>query len=139
MEELYHCRWNEEEVYKLLKSRVEVKNFSGKTAQAVKQDFHAKVFLMTLCAAYTHPIEERIKAKYKADQTRKFDQKINRTNALPMIQDILIIIFIRKQFTKALNAFDDVVESTRKIIRTGRSEPRNKKQKKPYSMNYKRL
>ena len=30
MEELYHSRWNEEEAYKLLKSRVEVENFSGK-------------------------------------------------------------------------------------------------------------
>lgn len=139
MEELYHSRWNEEEAYKLLKSRVEVENFSGKTAQAVKQDFHAKVFLMTLCAAYAHPIEERVMAEYKADQTRKFDQKINRTNALSMTQDILLMVFIRKQFDKALDAFDNVVASTREIIRPGRSEPRNKKPKKLYSMNYKRL
>ena len=139
MEELYHSRWNEEEAYKLLKSRVEVENFSGKTAQAVKQDFHAKVFLMTLCAAYAHPIEERVMAEYKADQTRKFDQKINRTNALSMTQDILLMVFILKQFDKALDAFDNVVASTREIIRPGRSEPRNKKPKKLYSMNYKRL
>jgi hypothetical protein len=139
MDELYHSRWNEEEAYKLLKSRVEVENFSGKTAQAVKQDFHAKVFLMTLCAAYAHPIEERVMAEYKADQTRKFDQKINRTNALSMTQDILLMVFIRKQFDKALDAFDKVVANTREIIRPGRSEPRNKKPKKLYSMNYKRL
>lgn len=139
MEELYHSRWNEEEAYKLLKSRVEVENFSGKTAQAVKQDFHAKVFLMTLCAAYAHPIEERVMAEYKADQTRKFDQKINRTNALSMTQDILMMVFIRKQFVKALHTFDIVVANTREIIRPGRSEPRNKKPKKTYSMNYKRL
>ncbi|HBE42418.1 MAG TPA: IS4 family transposase, partial [Bacteroidales bacterium] len=41
--ELYHYRWNEEEGYKLFKSRLEVENFSGKTALAVKQDFFAKV------------------------------------------------------------------------------------------------
>ena len=41
---LYHYRWNEEGAYKLLKSRIEMENFSGKTAKAVKQDFHAKVF-----------------------------------------------------------------------------------------------
>ena len=46
--ELYHYRWNEEEAYKLLKARVELENFSGKTARAVRQDFYAKVFLMTL-------------------------------------------------------------------------------------------
>lgn len=39
---LYHYRWNEEEAYKLLKSRVEIESFSGKTAKAVKQDFLPK-------------------------------------------------------------------------------------------------
>lgn len=51
---LYHYRWNEEETYKLLKRRIELENFSGKTAQVVKQNFHAKVFLMTFCVAYAH-------------------------------------------------------------------------------------
>jgi hypothetical protein len=54
---------------------MEVENFSGKTARAVKQDFHAKVFLMSLCAA-SHPIEEKVVEEYRADQTRKFDQKL---------------------------------------------------------------
>jgi hypothetical protein len=136
---LYHYRWNEEEAYKLLKSRIELENFSGKTAKAVKQDFHAKVFLMSLCSAYAHPIEEKVVEEYKVDQERKYSQKINRTNALSMTQDILIAVFIRKQFDKALKAYDSVVEKTREIIRPGRNVPRNKKPKRCYSMNYKRL
>lgn len=139
IEELYHYRWSEEEAYKLLKSRVEVEAFSGKTATAVKQDFYAKVFLMTLCAAYAHPIEERVTAEYKADKERKHDQKINRTNAISMTQDILIGVFIRKQFKAALEAFDDIVQNTREIIRPNRKVPRNKKPKRLYYMNYKRL
>ena len=138
-EQLYHFRWNEEEAYKLLKSRIEVENFSGKTAKAVKQDFFAKVFLMTLCAAYAHPIEEKVIAEYEADEKRKHGQKINRTNALSMTQNILIGVMIKNQFEKALEAFDKVVENTREIIRPGRSFKRNKRPKKPYSMNYKRL
>jgi len=138
-ETLYHYRWNEEEAYKLLKNRIELENFSGKTANAVKQDFHAKVFLMTLCATYAHPIEEKVIKEYKADQNRKHDQKINRTNAISMTQDIMIAVLIRKQFALALSAFDSIVESTREIIRPGRKITRNKKPKKLYSMNYKRL
>jgi hypothetical protein len=138
-DELYHLRWNEEEAYKLLKSRIELENFSGKTANAVKQDFYAKVFLMTLCAAYAHPIEEKVIEEYKADEKRKYDQKINRTNALASTQDILIAVFIRKQYKKALNAFDKIVESTREIIRPDRKIERKKRPKRPYSMNYKRL
>jgi hypothetical protein len=137
--ELYHYRWNEEEAYKLLKCRAEVENFSGKTAISVKQDFFAKVFLMTLCAAYAFPIEEKVVEEYKADEKRKFDQKINRTHALSVTRDILIGVFLKHQFTRALKAFDHLVENTREIIRPGRSVVRNKKPKKTYSMTYKRL
>ena len=137
--ELYHYRWNEEEAFKLLKCRIELEDFSGKTAKAVKQDFYAKVFLLTLCAAYAFPIDEKVREEFKADENRKHDQKINRTNAIAMTKDILIAIFIRKEYKKALKAFDDVVFKTREIIRPGRSEERNHRPKKLYSMNYKKL
>ncbi|MCK9641698.1 MAG: hypothetical protein M0R39_17485, partial [Prolixibacteraceae bacterium] len=74
-----------------------------------------------------------------ADKERAHDQKINRTNALSMTQDILISVMIKRQYKKALEAFDDIVEKTREIIRPGRSVPRKMKPKRPYSMNYKRL
>jgi hypothetical protein len=138
-EQLYHYRWNEEEAYKLLKSRIELEDFSGKTAKAVKQDFHAKVFLMTLCAAYAHPIEGKVIAEYEADKNRKHGQKINRTNAIATTMDMLVPTFIHKKYKEALHAFDLLVWNTREIIRPGRSNPRNRRQKKPYSMNYKRL
>lgn len=137
--ELYHYRWNEEEAYKLLKCRVEVENFSGKTAIAVKQDFYAKMFLLTLSAAYAHPIEEKVREEYKANENRKHDQKINRTNAIAMTKDILIAMFVRKDYNLAIEAFDDVVSKTREIIRPGRSNERNHRPKKLYSMNYKKL
>jgi len=138
-DELYHYRWNEEEAYKLLKCRAEVENFSGKTAISVKQDFFAKIFLMNLCAIYAFPIEEKVRKEYKADEHRKYDQQINHTHALSVTQDILIAVFIKHQFQKALRAFDHLVENTREIIRPGRRVIRNKKPKRPYSMNYKRL
>ncbi len=140
-EELYHYRWNEEEAYKLLKSRIELENFSGKTARAVRQDFHAKVFLMSLCAIFSHPIEEKVREEYSKENNPeiKHDQKINRTNAISMTQEILIGIFIRKQIKKAFVAFDKIVESTREIIRPNRNVKRKHRPKKLYSMNYKRL
>ena len=137
--ELYHLRWNEEEAYKLLKSRMELENFTGKTAKAVKQDFHAKIFLLTLSASYSHPIEERVKKEYKADEKRKHSQKINRTNSIAKTKDILVGLFIKKQYKKALESFDKIVYSTREIIRPNGKNERKHKQKKPYSMNYKRL
>lgn len=136
---LYHYRWNEEEAYKLLKGRVELEAFSGKTAKAVKQDFYAKIFLMSMCAAYAHPIEEKVIAEYKADQGRKHQQKINRTNAVATMMDMAIPMFIKRKFATALKTFDELVYSTREIVRPGRKEPRPKKIKRQHYMNYKPL
>ena len=88
---------------------------------------------------YAHPIEEQVTAEYKADENRKHSQKINRTNAFSMTLEILIPIFVRKQYKKALKAFDEIVSETREIIRPGRVIPRKQKPKQAYSMNYKRL
>ena len=137
--ELYHYRWNEEEAYKLLKCRMELENFSGKTAKAIRQDFHAKIFLLTLSAAYAHPIEEKVRAEYKANEQRKYDQKINRTNSISMTKDILVGIFLKKQYEKALEYYDKIVYGTREVIRPNRKNERKHRQKKPYAMSYKRL
>lgn len=137
--ELYHCRWKEEECFKMLKNRIELERFSGKTALAVQQDFHAKVFMLTLTAAYAHPIEEKVVKEFKANEYRKFNQKINRTNALSMTRTSLINVMLKGFVQKALEAFDFIVYKTREIIRPNRKEKRKHRQKKPYSMNYKPL
>lgn len=136
--ELYHFRWNVEEGYKLFKARLEVENFSGKTALAVKQDFYAKVFMMSLCAVLAFPIEEKVKQEFHEEKT-KHQQKINRTSALGMTRDISIGLFIKKMVSKALTAFDTLMYKTREIIRPGRKFERKHKPKKTYSMSYKPL
>jgi hypothetical protein len=137
--ELYHYRWNEEEGYKLFKARMEVENFSGKTALAVKQDFFAKVFIMSLCANLAFPIEEKVKKEYEREKDLKHMQKINRTNALSMTREICIGLFMKNLIKKALKAFDEIVKSTREIIRPNRKNERKQHQKRLYHMNYKRL
>jgi len=137
--ELYHLRWGEEEGYKMYKSRVNIEAFTGKTPIAIKQDLFAKVFLMSLCAAYAFPIEEKVKKEYQQDNERKRSQKINRTNALAFCRSMLISIFIKKNVNEAIKAFDNNIRATREIIRPDRSFPRNHKKKRQYYMNYKDL
>lgn len=136
--ELYHHRWGIEENYKLFKARVEVERFSGKTALAVKQDFFAKVFMMSLSAVLAFPIEEKVKKEYQKAGT-KHPQKINRTSALSMLMSISVGLFLKKVVKKAIAAFDSIVSQTREIIRQGRKNERKKRPKKLYYMNYKPL
>ena len=136
--ELYHFRWNIEEGYKLFKARAEVEKFSGKTALAVKQDFFAKVFMMSLSAVLAFPIEEKVKKEYRESGT-KHPQKINRTSALSMLMSISVELFLKKTVKKAIGAFDSIVIQTREIVRPGRKNHRKKRPKKLYYMNYKPL
>lgn len=140
--ELYHLRWGVEEGYKLLKERLDLEDFSGKTAKAVKQDFHAKILLMTLCAALSFPIEEKVRKeslREKNNNQRKHEKKLNHTSALGMMYDIAIGIFIKMDFKKTLDAFDQLMAKTCEIIRPGRANPRKHKNKRVYYMNNKKL
>ena len=138
MAELYHFRWTVEEGYKLFKSRTELESFAGKTALAVKQEFYAGVFTMSLCAVLAFPIEEKVR-KQSRENANKHESKINRTSALAQTKRLTIPIFLQKQVDKAIGAFDKLMFRTTEIIRPGRRFERKKKLKKPYNMVYKQL
>jgi hypothetical protein len=96
---------------------------------------------MTMCAAYAYPIEERVREEYNKEKngTKKHPQKINKTNALAALSDMLVPIFIRKKLNRFLKHFDQIVYETREIIRPDRKFQRKKKPKRQYHMNYKPL
>jgi hypothetical protein len=134
--DLYHLRWGVEEAYKLLKARLEVENFSGKTAKAVKQDLLAKFFLMNLTATLAFPIEARLREEEKKEKSQH-KKKINHTNALSMAREITIGAFLKQMVKKALSAFNEIVSKTVEIVRPGRFFKRKKKTKKDYYPTYK--
>ena len=98
--------------------------------------------MMTLCAALSFPIEEKVREeslREKRNNQRKHEKKLNHTSALGMLYDIAIGIFIKKDIKRALDAFDQVMTKTCEIVRPGRANPRNHKTKKVYYMNKKKL
>ncbi len=56
-----------------------------------------------------------------------------------MTQDICITLFMKNMVEKALQAFDNIVEKTKELIRPNRKNPRKHHPKRLYHMNYKRL
>lgn len=138
MKELYHYRWNVEEAYKLYKCRAGLEVFSGKTANSVKQDFHAKVFMMTMCAILSFPIEQKVREEAKTATTRHV-KKINRTNAVAACRNGWAVLWLKAKTKKLLMAFDKMLEKSTDIVRPGRKFKRKHKQKSPPAMNYKQL
>lgn len=117
--DLYHKRWGVEEAFKLSGARAEVENFSGRTAKSVKQDFHAKVFTMTLMAIMafmSFPIEEQLREQAAKDITRKRHQ-VNRTDAFAAIKKLYVQLFIKKKIRPSLTAFDELISGNTQSVR----------------------
>ncbi len=55
--EAYHGRWGHEGYHLMLKGRLDLENFSGRTVAAVLQDVHAAVFLCNLESLLTQPVQ----------------------------------------------------------------------------------
>ena len=133
--DLYHCRWPVEEDYKVMKSRIEIENWSGKSVLAVYQDFHAKVFSKNLTTILAHPAQ---KVVAQESQGRKYTYQVNMTNALSKIKDTLVLLWQRSTMGALLEALWRLMTHTIEPVRPGRSFPRIKRVKsKKFAFAYK--
>ena len=137
--EIYHLRWGIEEGYKMFKSRIDIEAFTGKSVVSVKQDIYAKTMMMSLCAAFAFPIDQKVKAEYAANKELKHPQKINRTTAYANTKAVAISMFLKNKIKEGIAAFDDIVYKSREIVRPNRTNPRKHKPKRQHHMNYKQV
>jgi hypothetical protein len=100
--DLYHCRWPVEEDYKAIKCRIELENFSGKSALSVYQDFHAKVLMKNIVSIFALPVNQQLIADKKPDQ--KYDYQVNLTHALATAKDLMPLLFQRSKKRSASSA-----------------------------------
>ena len=135
--ELYHLRWPVEEAYKVLKCRIQIENFTGKSSLAVKQDFFAKILMFNLTSMMIAPIDEL--AQSKSTKT-KLDYKVNRTEAFRKMKEFGILVFFRKSVRKIIDRLQQFFLRKLIPIRLNRSFPRkNVKKKSKFAFAYKPL
>jgi len=129
--ELYFERWAIEEDYKIMKCRIQIENFSGKTVRSVYQDFHAKVFSKNLMMIIVNSTHSDLKER---TENRRYKYHINFTQALSGMKNHIVLLIwqpyekICDTITKLQALFLRCIES----IRPGRKYKRdfNKKNKK---------
>jgi hypothetical protein len=136
--DLYHKRWPVEEDYKIMKSRIKIENFSGKTVHSVYQDFYAKIFTKNFTAALIQSVSSEMKA-LTAGRLRSY--KVNFTHALAMTRHHIVVLFNRAKdlLVENLGKMQDLVMCVPNEIRPGRSTPRifKKKSRSKFSSAYK--
>ena len=126
-----------QEDYKTIKCRLELENFSGKSALSVYQDFHAKVFAKNLVWMMAFPIKDSLNSD---SETKKHRYQINFTQAFSKSKGVIALLF-HDSFRKSKRLIVDlqyIFQRTVEPIRPGRKYPRKHKAKpRRYFLQYK--
>lgn len=111
-----HMRWGVEGFYSILKTRLTLENFSGKSVHSVYQDFYSTVFLSGLESILTQDIDEEL-----AQKKTKNLQKVNRHVSFNAIKNKALALLFTPQDT------DDLLEQLEKLFRTNPVQIRSKR------------
>jgi uncharacterized protein YbcI len=90
LKELYHLRWGIETLFSVLKERLRLDNFTGKTVIAIKQDFFATLFLTGLESILTQTADLYLFKKSSLNQLR---QTVNNMVSFNAIKNFIIEMF----------------------------------------------
>jgi hypothetical protein len=134
---LYQLRWQVEESYKIMKSRLEIENFSGKSCLSIVQDFHAKIFSCNLTSILVNSTNDIVQ---KICKNRKRKYKTNFTQALNRMKNSIVLLFCRDGYIveQYLNELTKLFVANLEVMRIDRHFERNfRKSKRIYPMPYK--
>jgi hypothetical protein len=92
--QVYHERWGQETIYLMLKSRLDLENWSGRTVQSVLQDLHATVFLCNLESLLTRPAQAHLDA---GNAQRKHPAQVNRAVAYHALKSQILELLYSDQ------------------------------------------
>ena len=86
---IYSLRWNVETFYGFLKTELELENFSGKTKNAVLQEFYAAMILANMCQCFINNADSEI-AKENGNGSRTYSHQANRRQCVGNIIPVFL-------------------------------------------------
>jgi len=90
LKELYNLRWGIETHRWVLKERLKIENFTGKTVIAIKQDFFATLFLTGLESILTQAADLYL---FKNSSLNKLRQTVNNMVSFNAIKNFMVELF----------------------------------------------
>lgn len=131
---LYGMRWGVETYFSIVKGRLCLENFTGKTPEAVKQDFWSTVFISNFETLMTEGSTDEMNADLQDGQYAK---KVNTSVSFNAIKNMAFDIFINK--TDSANAVEKMIRLFKMnpgLDRVGREGPPRKKTSELQSFNF---
>jgi hypothetical protein len=119
--ELYYLRWGVETYYGVLKTRLNLENFSGYSPEAVRQDFFATVFLTGAETILTEDAEDSHR-KQQSGQPKK----VNKAVSFNVIKNQAFELFYSKApDEQRLEALTQLFLTSPTLVRKDRDPPRS--------------
>lgn len=110
---LYNKRWGIETRYRILKSNLEIDNFSSTNRQIIEQDFYATIFIANLLAVVQNYADEEIR---KENTDRKYEYKTNTNVAIPELKAMLLDVVMSKNPFKKIYVMRKLLNEVKKYI-----------------------
>lgn len=123
--ELYQARWAIEEAFKVLKHRLLIEQFTGELPEAIRQDFHAKIFTANLAEALAYSVHDTLPEE-KATRYRP-----NLTYVLARLRLRLFGWLLKRASPDQILALLTLIGQTLELKRPGRSAKRPKSPPNP--------
>jgi hypothetical protein len=122
--ELYHYRWRIETYYGLLKGRLDLENFTGRSPEAVRQDVYATIFLSNLESVLTRPTQRQMT---HASPPRQHASQVNRAVSFHALKSHIIELLLSQvPPQQVIPKLEGLFAGAPVTIRPGRKVPRKK-------------
>jgi hypothetical protein len=124
---LYAMRWGVESMYYQLKNVVCLESFSGRTANAVRQDFWASIVLMVSIAVFQKEANAQVDKDQSGHKQNKHRYKVRSSDLVVTLRDEFIFEVLREGKTPGDRRIQEIIQTlaySRSPIRPGRSFPR---------------
>ncbi|MDR1819927.1 MAG: IS4 family transposase [Methanobrevibacter sp.] len=141
LKELYGERWGIERGYDVLKNKIEIENFSGKSKLIIEQDFYAQCLMYNLLISLKIELNKKIK-KIKKFKDCEYKYKINMSILTGKLKfKLFYFIFARDEDERA-KIMKGIEKTAERYLIKEKKKVKNyrngKKSKKKYTYNNKR-
>lgn len=123
--ELYGMRWGIETYYSVVKGRLELENFTGRTVEAVRQDVHSTIFLSNVESLLIAPINQQLKEQ---SHGLKYQQQVNHAVSFHTIKHRMIELLLSQEpIAEVVQQMQELFLDKPTVIRPNRKVPRQKR------------
>lgn len=130
MKEIYFKRWQIEIGYDILKNKLHLENFTGKTKITIEQDFYAQIYTFNVLQDIKNTNTRRIQEK-QLNKNLKYKYKVNINILAGWLKNILIAVMFTEDGEEQEKLYNIIVEKAERNLVA--IKPNRTNVRKPYT------